>query len=161
MPEIEDNSAWDLEMNASLLIIDDDPGMTDLLSGALKHLGFEVAVANTGEDGIRMIKRAPPQIVVLDLIMPGMDGWQTCEAIRRFSSLPILVLSPLDKPAVVASILDAGADDCMLQPVSLSLLVGRLKKITRRASAMGPLSQRRVGDPDPVQRALLGVAVES
>jgi DNA-binding response OmpR family regulator len=128
-------------MSSRVLIIDDEAAITDLLSEVLQVSGFEVQSVNSGEDGIKQVRDNPPQIVVLDLMMPRIDGWQTCKAIRQFSSIPILVLSPFDDPLVVASILDAGADDCLRKPVTTNVLVAHLKKLVRRTTIMDKLQQ--------------------
>jgi DNA-binding response OmpR family regulator len=125
-------------MNPRVLIIDDDPGITDLLSAVLRSYDFDVDAANAGEPGIDKIRANSPQIVILDLMMPQMDGWQTCRAIRLFSNVPIMVLSPLDGPSVVAGILDAGADDCLIKPVTTAVLVAHLKRLARRTGSLRP-----------------------
>ena len=119
-------------MNPLVLTIDDDPAITDLLSVLLTATGFDVIVANSGAEGLRLIKEQAPRLVVLDLMMPDMDGWQVCRAVRAFSSVPILVLSALDEPSIVASILDLGADDFLVKPVPSAVLVAHLNKLTRR-----------------------------
>lgn len=127
-------------MPTTILAIDDDAALTELYSILLRGHNFEVLTANTGEDGLRILKERTPQIVILDLMMPGMDGWQMCRAIRSFSNIPILILSALDDSAVVASILDAGADDYLVKPFSSPVLVAHLNKLLRRAEAS--LSER-------------------
>lgn len=125
-------------MKTSILIIDDDPSYTDLVSLALRSNNFDVVAVNTGEEGIKHVREKTPQIVLLDLMMPQMDGWQTCRAIRSFSSVAILVLSPLNDASTVASILDAGADDVLVRPVATAVLLAHLKRLARRATAPGP-----------------------
>jgi two-component system, OmpR family, response regulator MprA len=119
-------------MNPLVLTIDDDPAITDLLSVLLSATGFDVMVANSGTEGLRMIREQAPRIVVLDLMMPDVDGWQVCKAVRGFSSVPILVLSALDEPSIVASVLDLGADDFLVKPVPSAVLVAHLNKLARR-----------------------------
>jgi DNA-binding response OmpR family regulator len=118
-----------------VLVIDDDPDMTDLLSLLLKTHGFEVISCNCGEEGVQKARNESPNVIILDLMMDGMDGWQVCAAVRKFSSVPILILTALDNPGTVVSALDAGADDFLTKPVSSGLLVSRLKTLTRRAYA--------------------------
>jgi DNA-binding response OmpR family regulator len=119
-------------MNPLVLTIDDDPAITDLLSVLLSANGFDVLVANSGKDGLRMISEHSPRIIVLDLMMPDTDGWQVCKAARAFSSVPILILSALDEPSIVAGILDQGADDYLVKPVPSAVLVAHLNKLARR-----------------------------
>jgi two-component system response regulator MtrA len=119
-------------MAQKVLAIDDDPAMTELLTLILKTHGFDVMTANTGEDGVAISRRDSPDVIILDLMMPDMDGWQVCNQIRTFSSVPILVFSALDMPGMVASALDAGADDYLVKPVPSGVLIAHLNKLTRR-----------------------------
>jgi DNA-binding response OmpR family regulator len=119
-------------MTLKILAIDDDPAMTELLTLLLKARGYIIMTANTGEDGIAIIRKDSPDVIILDLMMPGMDGWQVCNQIRTFSSVPILVFSALDTPGMVASALDAGADDYLVKPVPSGVLIAHLTKLTRR-----------------------------
>ncbi|KAF0106792.1 MAG: response regulator receiver [Anaerolineaceae bacterium] len=119
-------------MSMRVLAIDDDPAMTELLSLILKGRGFDVLTANTGADGVKIIHEAGPDVVILDLMMPDMDGWQVCKQIRDFSNVPIVILSALDHPGMVASALDAGADDYLIKPVPSGVLIAHLQKLTRR-----------------------------
>ncbi len=123
-------------MTPLVLIIDDDQAITDLLSTLLKANGFEVQVANSGRDGLRAMKEASPRLVILDLMMPDMDGWQVCRLARDFSSVPILILSALDEPSIVASVLDLGADDFLVKPVPSAVLIAHLNKLARRTETL-------------------------
>ena len=123
-------------MNPLVLTIDDDPAITDLLSVLLKANGFDVLVANSGTDGLRMITELSPRLVILDLMMPDMDGWQVCKAAREFTSLPILILSALYEPSIVASVLDNGADDFLTKPVPSAVLIAHLNKLARRTESL-------------------------
>jgi len=119
-------------MPKTVLTIDDDTAITELLAMLLRTHGYEVLTANNGEEGIKAIKDMKPHVVVLDLMMPGMDGWQVCKHVRTFSNVPIVILSALDDPAMIASALDAGADDYLVKPVSSSILVAHLNRLIRR-----------------------------
>ena len=121
-------------MPTKILAIDDDPAMAELLTLLFKPQGFDVRKANTGEEGMAVIRSDPPDVVILDLMMPGMDGWQVCAEVRKFSKVPILVLSALDSPGMVASALDAGADDYLIKPVPSGVLIAHLNNLARRAS---------------------------
>src|SRR5512146_3160764 len=98
-------------MPLNLLIIDDDSAVTELLSLLLKKQGFDILTANMGMDGVTIARDNRPDLVLLDLMMPDMDGWAVCRELRSFSNMPILILSALNEPGKIASILDAGADD--------------------------------------------------
>ncbi len=116
-----------------VLTIDDDPALTELLSLLLRTRGHDAYLANSGEEGVKLIRQTCPDVVILDLMMPGMDGWHVCTDVRTFSNVPILILSALDSPGMVASALDAGADDYLVKPVPTGVLLAHLNNLTRRA----------------------------
>jgi DNA-binding response OmpR family regulator len=121
---------------SKVLTIDDDPAMTELLTLLLRTHGLEAHVANNGEEGIRLTRELCPDVVILDLMMPGMDGWQVCSKIRAFSNVPILILSALDSTGLVANSLDAGADDYLVKPVPSGVLIAHLNTLIRRAATV-------------------------
>jgi two-component system response regulator MprA len=123
-------------MPKTVLTIDDDTAITELLAMLLRTHGYEVKTANNGEEGVEAIKKLDPHVVILDLMMPGMDGWQVCKNVREFSNVPIVILSALDDPAMIASALDAGADDYLVKPVSSSILVAHLNRLIRRTGTL-------------------------
>lgn len=123
-------------MPKTVLTIDDDTAITELLAMLLRTHGYEVVTANDGDEGVKFIKENEPHIVILDLMMPGLDGWQVCKSVREFSNVPIVVLSALDDPAMIASALDAGADDYLVKPVSSSVLVAHLNRLIRRTGSL-------------------------
>lgn len=120
-------------MPLKILTIDDDPAITDLISLLLRSYGLDVIVANDGEHGLELARTQNPDLIMLDLTMPGMDGWQVCKEIRAGSKVPIIVLSALDDPSVISTVLDAGADDYMVKPVPSSVLIAHINNLTRRA----------------------------
>ena len=122
-------------MLTKVLIIDDDIAMTDLMRMMLNRESFDVITTNTGEDGIEAVKRHRPDVIVLDLLMPGDDGWQICRRIRKISQVPIMILSALNMPGLSSRVFDAGADEFLIKPVSAGVLVAYLRKLTRRARA--------------------------
>lgn len=122
-------------MTIKVLAIDDDPSMTELLAQLLKSHGLDVMTANCGDKGIQIARTYLPDIIILDLMMPKKDGWQVCQEIRTFSKAPIIVLSALDNPGMVASALDAGADDYLIKPVPSNVLIAHINNLTRRANA--------------------------
>ncbi len=123
-------------MNPLVLIIDDDPAIAEMLSVLLRANGFETMLANSGSDGLRMIREQSPRIVIADLMMPDLDGWQLSKAAREFTGVPILVLSALDEPSIVASVLDQGADDFLAKPVSSAVLLAHINKLLRRTQLL-------------------------
>jgi len=119
-------------MAIEILLIDDDPDFSIMLRTLLRGRDFQVRAVYTGEDGVDTCRADPPDVVILDLLMPNTDGWQVCEKIRSFSDVPIIILSALGAPASVARALDAGADDYLIKPVHASLLASRLNALVRR-----------------------------
>ena len=118
-----------------VLVIDDDDATTEMFKLILEPKQFEVHVVNTGPEGVDEAQRFSPDVVVLDLLMPEMNGTEVCRKIRAFSQVPILVLSAVSKPGMVAQALDEGADDYLLKPITSSVLIARLKRLVWRARA--------------------------
>ena len=116
-----------------ILVIDDDIGMTELLTLLLAPASPEILVANSGEVGLELIHKHSPDIIILDLMMPEMNGWMLCKQIREFSDVPILILTAMDSPGVAAQALDYGADDYLIKPVSTGTLIAYLNKLLRRS----------------------------
>jgi DNA-binding response OmpR family regulator len=121
-----------------VLIIDDDVNSTDILKTTLENIHVEVYTASFTDQGIRAIREHQPDAVILDFMMPAMQGVEVCQAIREFSEVPILVLSVIDQPNVIANVLDSGADDYLVKPVAGTVLQAYLKKMARRNSANKP-----------------------
>jgi len=119
-------------MSTKILVIDDDLAITELMSMLLKTHGFDVITTNSGAEGVKLVKEKNPSVVILDLMMPDMDGWQVSKAIRAFNNVPILILSAINDPSMVASVLDTGADDFLVKPVPSSVLVAHIRKMVRR-----------------------------
>ena len=124
-----------------ILVIDDDPAMTELLKVLLQTTKASVYTVNSGKEGIELAKNLKPEIIILDLMMPDVDGWQVCKRVREFSSVPILILSALDNPQMVAAALDAGADDYLIKPASSSMLIAHINNLLKRSRTIHSLSQ--------------------
>jgi len=125
-------------MTTKILVIDDDTAVTDLLSVLLRSQGFDVIATNSSSDGLGYVREAEPDMIVLDLMMPEMDGWEVCRSVRTFSQVPIIVLSALNDPSMVASVLDAGADDYLTKPTPSRVLVAHINRLIRRNEASKP-----------------------
>lgn len=121
-----------------VLIIDDDLALCEALKLILEPKEFIVASASNGADGIRLCQEWQPDIVVLDLLMPGMDGWEVADRIRSFSDVPIIVLSAVSKPELVAKALNEGIDEYLIKPVPGIVLAAHLKRLTRRSHTPKP-----------------------
>jgi two-component system, OmpR family, KDP operon response regulator KdpE len=114
-----------------LLLIDDDPSVTDLLRLMLKPTFPNVRITNSGAEGLSMVKDLKPDLVILDLMMPDIDGWEICEKIRGFSGVPVLIISALDKPGMIAEALNSGANDYLIKPITANMLLGHVKKLLK------------------------------
>ena len=123
-------------MEKKILVIDDDPAFAKLVGQTLTQKGYEVLSATSGGDGLRLLFDRRPDMVLLDVVMPGMDGWKTCSRIREISDVPIIMLTGHEKTENdVVRGLDHGADDYVIKPVGSKELVARVKAIMRRAES--------------------------
>ncbi len=129
-------------MAIEVLIIDDDPDFSAMIRILLRGQDFQIKSELSSEEGIQTVENpdAAPDVVILDLLMPEVDGWEVCERIRSFSDVPILILSVLGSPGSVLRALNAGADDYLIKPVHASLLASRLRTLVRR-KALNPIIQ--------------------
>jgi two-component system KDP operon response regulator KdpE len=119
-------------MPSRILVIDDEPQITRVLRAALSAQGFDTRIANDPEEGLRVFSDWPPDLVVTDLMMPGISGVEVCRAIRASSAVPILVLSVRDHEHSKIEALDAGADDYVTKPFSIQELLARIRAHLRR-----------------------------
>jgi DNA-binding response OmpR family regulator len=120
-----------------VLVIDDDINMVEMLKLTLEACDFEVITETSPEAGIIAAQEKKPDTIILDYMMPVLNGMEVCQKIRKFSQVPILVLSVMDQPSIVAKLLDAGADDFLVKPVAGKVLQAHLRKLARR----NPISQ--------------------
>jgi len=119
-------------MADSVLIVDDDVTITQVLSLLLKTHGYDVLVANSGKDGIQIIQSESPQVVILDLMMPDMDGWEVCRRVRTFSNIPIIILSAVSDARIISQAKEYGANGYLVKPVPSELLVSQLRFLVRQ-----------------------------
>jgi len=115
-----------------ILVIDDDPGLVTLLRLGLERDGFAVYEASDGKEGLRVAYDVHPDVILLDIMMPEMDGWSTCQRLRSVCDTPIIVLSAKAGQADVVRGLTLGADDYVTKPCSLNELKARIKAVLRR-----------------------------
>ncbi|MDH4025950.1 MAG: response regulator, partial [Desulfuromonadales bacterium] len=124
--------------NSHILIIEDDSSVCELLFTCLSKAGYRVSIAQSGEAGLSQIDEDPPEAVVLDLNLPGMNGLDVCRAMRRdpwMSRIPVLMLTGQAEEDDVVAGLEVGADDYMTKPFSPKLLTARVKSLLRRRSS--------------------------
>lgn len=121
-------------MRKNILVIDDDPELVRLVEYALAQEDYEVYKAYDGQDGLRQVNILRPDLVILDIMMPGMDGWEVCRRIREKSDVPILMLTAKRREEDIVRGLDFGADDYLTKPFSVKELLARVRAILRRAA---------------------------
>ena len=117
----------------TILVVDDDPNIAQLVKPYLEKEGYEVSVETRGDDAVAAFQKNPPSLMLLDIMLPGMDGWQVCRAIRQTSSIPIIMLSAKDETFDKVLGLELGADDYITKPFEGKELVARVKAVLRRA----------------------------
>jgi DNA-binding response OmpR family regulator len=131
-----------MEALMKILVIDDDAAMTDLLKLLLEPASSTVYTSNDAGEGISLVKELSPDIIIVDLMMPDMNGWELCGKIRAITQAPIIVLSALDHPGMVARALNAGADDYLIKPVTSNILIAYINQLVRRFNADQSVSLR-------------------
>lgn len=119
-------------MKARILVIDDDPKITAMLARSLRFEGYQVETAENGEVGLTQIAEDPPQLIILDLMMPRLDGWAFCRRLRQESPVPVLMLTARDEVGDRVRGLDIGADDYLVKPFALEELLARVRALLRR-----------------------------
>ncbi|MBM3150995.1 MAG: response regulator transcription factor [Chloroflexi bacterium] len=119
-------------MNERILIIEDDPAILKLLQRGLQYEGYQVDVATDGRAGLNLARDRHPDLVILDWMLPGMDGLEVCRRLRLGGGLPILMLTAKDTIEDRVQGLDAGADDYLVKPFNLDELSARLRALLRR-----------------------------
>jgi len=131
-------------MGKKILIVDDDPAFLRLVEQVLTQKGYEVLKAGSGQEALRILFAQKPDLVLLDVVMPKMDGWETCRRIRDISDIPIIILTGKRKAEEdVVRGLDYGADDYLIKPVGNRELVARVRTILRRAELPPSLEAKR------------------
>lgn len=119
---------------ASVLVVEDDPTTREVLRRYLSRAGLEVVEADNGRDGLAAFSRTPPDLVILDLMLPGIDGLDVCERIRRVSAVPIMVLTALGSESDRVVGLEQGADDYVVKPFSPREVTLRVQRLLQRSA---------------------------
>jgi two-component system KDP operon response regulator KdpE len=149
----------------TILIVEDEPEFAELVELWMARAGYRVVIARTGPDGLRRFYDEHPDLVILDVAVPGLDGWQLIERFREFSRVPILMVTARGSEAEKVRGLKLGADDYITKPLSLPELTARVEAALRRAASSVPERARRrrhrdlVVDLDGHQAYLSGVEV--
>ena len=118
----------------TIMVVDDDPNIAQLVRLYLEKEGFDVTVESRGDEALAAFQKNPPSLVLLDIMLPGMDGKQVCRAIRQISSIPIIMLSAKAETFDKVLGLELGADDYITKPFDGKELVARVKAVLRRSA---------------------------
>jgi two-component system KDP operon response regulator KdpE len=128
-------------MPKKILVIDDDPSLIALLYHSLTDEGYEVYKAHDGQEGLRQIYNRQPDLIILDILMPKMDGWQVCRRTREMSDVPIIMLTTRGNEEDIVRGLDCGADDYLTKPFSVKELLARVRSVLRRVTLPPPTEE--------------------
>ncbi len=131
-------------MSDSILLIDDDPTLLRFLGEYLANNGYQVMQATNGPDGLRQAYREHPSLVILDVMMPGMDGWEVCARLREMSDLPIILLSAKSTESDKLRGFRLGVDDYVTKPFSFAELTARIQAVLARANARQPQLRQKL-----------------
>ncbi|MCY3949020.1 MAG: response regulator transcription factor [Acidimicrobiaceae bacterium] len=132
----------------SVLVVDDEPSFTEALTVGLRREGFEVRTAADGRAALAEINEAEPDLVLLDVMLPGMSGLDVCREIRKQSRVPLIMVTARAEEIDAVVGLEVGADDYVAKPYRMRELVARMRAVLRRASEQSPPSQPS-GPPSP------------
>jgi two-component system response regulator MprA len=124
-------------MREHILVIEDDEGILQVLQRGLSYEGYSVETALDGRDGLVRARLRPPTLVILDWMLPGLDGLEVCQRLRAAGNVPILMLTAKDTVADRVEGLDAGADDYLVKPFEFDELLARIRALLRRAKPEG------------------------
>jgi two-component system alkaline phosphatase synthesis response regulator PhoP len=134
-----------------VLVVDDDPGIVKVVRAYLEQAGFDVLVAYDGKKALHIARHDKPDLVVLDLMLPEMDGWDVCRALRKESDVPIIMLTARVEETDKLVGLELGADDYVTKPFSPRELAARVRSVLRRSGAM---------PAEPERMSLRGVTID-
>ena len=130
-------------MKTKILLVDDDPNIRQLVNLYLVKEGFEVAMASRGDEALTQFRSVNPNLILLDIMLPGMDGWQVCREVRKASNVPIIMLTAKDETFDKVLGLELGADDYIVKPFDMKELVARIKAVLRRYQQPEPSAESK------------------
>ena len=120
------------KISPTILVIDNDPSTADVLKNLLETKDYNVLTTNSSKDSLEIIQRVILDLIILDILMPEMDGWELCKAIRETTRTPILIISAIESSEIITKTLNLGADDYLVKPVSSFTLLAHIKSLVRR-----------------------------
>jgi DNA-binding response OmpR family regulator len=136
---------------ASVLLVEDEATLARAIGYTLEREGYRVALAPDGAGALRLFRSAPPDIVLLDLMLPGVNGLQVCAAIRETSRVPIMMITARDAERDKVIGLELGADDYLTKPFGMRELIARVRALLRRAAPAGAVEDGRVVTAGPLR----------
>lgn len=120
--------------NPRILIVEDDSSLRDLYGEALKNEGYNTYMASDGLDGMEKFEDVNPDLIILDLLMPRMDGWEALERVRKVSECPVIIVTGQGTTEeIIRGLLEAGADDYLVKPFGIKELTARVNVVLRRS----------------------------
>ena len=134
--------------NNKVLIADDDSNISELIKVYFEKDGFKTVTARNGKEAVELFKSEAPSIVILDVMMPEMDGWQVCREIRRVSNIPIIMLTAKGETFDKVLGLELGADDYMVKPFDPKELIARVKAVLRRSETKEVSAEKELVFPN-------------
>lgn len=146
-------------IDVSVLLVEDEQDLLDLLSYNLEREGYDVRTTTSGEEALKLVNAQPPQLILLDLMLPGMDGLEVARTIKgksRTNSIPIIMLTAKGEESDIIKGLEIGADDYITKPFSPRVLLARIAAVIRRTDANGEL----VDEPPVIEVGDLTIDLE-
>jgi len=137
-------------MTVKILVVEDDSAIASLMRMQLENREYQVQVAKNGAEGLRQAYAWQPDLVVLDIMMPDMDGWTVCERLRELSDVPIVFVTAIGKEADIVRGLEMGADDYLVKPFSPRELLARIEAVLRRGTRGGASIDSRTYENGPL-----------
>lgn len=122
-------------LKQTILVIDDDHDLTAMLTAQLERRNYRVVVAANGREGLQKAYQARPDLILLDIMMPEMDGWEVCQRLRELSNVPIIMLTARNIKGDIVKGLESGADDYLTKPFSAAELEARIQAVLRRSDS--------------------------
>ena len=120
------------KINSTILVVDNDPSTSAIYERLLESKDYNVLTSNSSKESLGIVHRVMLDLIILDLLMPDMDGWQLYKAIRELIRTPILIISAIESPEIITKTLDLGADDYLVKPISSFTLLAHVKNLVRR-----------------------------
>lgn len=121
-----------ISTSTKLLVLDQDAMGENFIRQMLNPYGYEVIKVSSSAEGVHLSRSWEPDVIIINIMQPSVNGWKLCRKLREYSQVPILVLATVSDPNSIAHWLDAGADDYLTKPFSSEVLVAHLQKLTRR-----------------------------